>query len=60
MFIYREDPENMHDVTLDIQKHRNGPTGEMKLMFVPERVKFYGMEKHRGRPSKEEPEAKAA
>jgi len=32
----------------------------MKLMFVPERVKFYGMEKHRGRPSKEEPEAKAA
>lgn len=60
MFIYREDPENMQDVTLDIQKHRNGPTGEIKLMFVPERVKFYGMEKHRGRPSKEEPLAKAA
>ncbi len=56
MFIYREDPENMQDTTLDIQKHRNGPTGEMKLMFIPEKVKFYGMEKHRGRPPKEEPE----
>ncbi len=62
MFIYREDPENMKDVTLDIQKHRNGPTGEIKMMFVPERVKFYGMEKQRGRPAKEEVEqlAKAA
>lgn len=54
MFIYREDAENLRDVTLDIQKHRNGPTGEIKLMFVPERVKFYGMEKHRSRPAKEE------
>ncbi|MFH0936977.1 MAG: replicative DNA helicase [Candidatus Daviesbacteria bacterium] len=57
MFIYREDAENMKDVTLDIQKHRNGPTGEIKLMFVPERVKFYGMERQRGRPPKEEEEA---
>ncbi len=47
MFIYREDPENIKDVTLDIQKHRNGATGEIKLVFVPERVKFYGMEKSR-------------
>lgn len=56
MFIYREDAENMKDVTLDIQKHRNGPTGEIKMMFIPERVKFYGMEKQRGRPAKEEVE----
>ncbi|MDO8570543.1 MAG: replicative DNA helicase [Candidatus Daviesbacteria bacterium] len=54
MFIYREDQENLKDVTLDIQKHRNGPTGEIKLMFIPERVKFYGMERGRGRPPKEE------
>jgi replicative DNA helicase len=54
MFIYREDAENMKDTTLDIQKHRNGPTGEIKLMFIPERVKFYGMERGRGRPPKEE------
>lgn len=59
MFIYREDAENMKDVTLDIQKHRNGATGEIKLMFIPERVKFYGMERGRGRPSKEESEVKA-
>lgn len=49
MFIYREDAENMKDVTLDIQKHRNGPTGEIKLMFIPERTKFYGLEKSRGK-----------
>ncbi len=47
MFLYREDAENLKDVTIDIAKHRNGPTGEIKLVFVPERVKFYGMEKHR-------------
>lgn len=60
MFIYREDPENLQDVTLDVQKHRNGAVGEIKLMFIPERVKFYGMEKHRGRPAKEESETRAA
>lgn len=47
MFIYREDPENLSDVTLDIQKHRNGPVGEIKLMFMADRMKFYGMEKTR-------------
>ncbi|MDD2823365.1 MAG: replicative DNA helicase [Candidatus Daviesbacteria bacterium] len=59
MFIYREDPDNMKDTTLDIQKHRNGPTGEIKLMFIPEKVKFYGMERGRGRPpAHEEPAGK--
>ncbi len=47
MFIYREDPENMEDTTLDIQKHRNGSTGEIKLIFRGDRTKFYGMEKTR-------------
>ncbi len=64
MFIYREDPEHPEQVMLDIQKHRNGPTGEIPLMFKGERVKFYGMEKMRGRtaPSKEgeEPKPQAA
>lgn len=60
MFIYREDPENMKDVTLDIQKHRNGPTGEIKLMFVPERMKFYGMEKSRAGRSEKSSEGKTA
>ncbi len=47
MFIYREDPERMELVTLDIQKHRNGPVGEVSLMFRADRTKFYGLEKAR-------------
>lgn len=47
MFIYREDPEKMENVTLDIQKHRNGPTGEIQLVFRGDRTRFYGMEKTR-------------
>lgn len=49
MFIWREDPEHSEQVFLDIQKHRNGPTGEIPLIFRGERVKFYGMEKMRGK-----------
>ena len=47
MFIYREDLEKMEQVTLDIQKHRNGPMGEISMVFRAERTKFYGMEKTR-------------
>lgn len=47
MFIYREDAENMELTTLEIAKHRNGPTGDISLIFRPDRVKFYGMEKSR-------------
>ena len=54
MFIYREDPEKMEQVTLDIQKHRNGPTGEIQLMFRANRTKFYGMEKTRAKTQTKE------
>ena len=54
MFLWREDTDKPNDVTLDIQKHRNGPTGEIHLVFRPERTKFYGMERTRGRGAKEE------
>ncbi|MCR4324358.1 MAG: replicative DNA helicase [Candidatus Curtissbacteria bacterium] len=47
MFLWRPDPDKNEEVKLDIQKHRNGPTGEIDLMFKAERVKFYGMEKRR-------------
>lgn len=47
MFIYREDSENMEAVKLDIQKHRNGSTGDIDLIFRGDRMKFYGMEKTR-------------
>jgi len=58
MFIYRPDPDNPDQVKLDIQKHRNGPTGEIDLMFRPERVKFYSTEKRRAK-QKQEPQVTA-
>lgn len=47
MFLWRPDPDNMEAVKLDIQKHRNGPTGEIDLIFRGDRVKFYPVEKQR-------------
>ena len=47
MSLFREDPEKGENVTLDILKHRNGPTGEIQLVFRGDRTKFYGMEKTR-------------
>ncbi|OGD97445.1 replicative DNA helicase [Candidatus Curtissbacteria bacterium RIFCSPLOWO2_01_FULL_38_11b] len=58
MFLWRPDPENMDEVKLDIQKHRNGPTGEIDLVFKKERVKFYGVEKQR-RSAPQEPQVAA-
>lgn len=49
MFIWREDPEHPEQVILDIQKHRNGSTGEINLIFRADRTKFYGMEKTRSK-----------
>jgi len=49
MFLYREDEENLENVTLEIAKHRNGATAEIKLRFVPSRVSFYPMETKRER-----------
>lgn len=51
MFLYYEDDsEDLLDqskrmIKLYIAKHRNGPTGEIDLMFRGDRVKFYGVEK---------------
>ncbi len=51
MFLYYEDEsEDLIDqskrlIKLYIAKHRNGPTGEIDLMFRGDRVKFYGVEK---------------
>ena len=51
MFLYLEEEsedildQNKRLVKLYIAKHRNGPTGEMDLMFRGDRVKFYGVEK---------------
>ncbi len=51
MFIYQEEEgEDLLDQTkrmvkLNIAKHRNGPTGDIDLMFRGDRVKFYSVEK---------------
>ncbi len=51
MFLYYEEEsedlldQNKRLIKLYIAKHRNGPIGEMDLMFRGDRVKFYGVEK---------------
>ena len=49
-FLYQEeDTEELLEkekrlIKLFVAKHRNGPTGEIELMFRADRVKFYGIE----------------
>ena len=49
MFLYTEEDsedlldENKRIVKLSIAKHRNGPLGEIELMFRGDRIKFYGV-----------------
>ncbi|MDP2632562.1 MAG: replicative DNA helicase [Candidatus Curtissbacteria bacterium] len=43
-FLFKEDEENPENVTMEIAKHRNGPTASLKFRFVPSRISFYGFE----------------
>ena len=48
MFLYRPDPDvtsNIIPTRLLIAKHRNGPVGEVDLLFRGDRIKFYNVEK---------------
>jgi len=51
MFLYREEePEKWGERILTkllIAKHRNGPLGEIELLFRGDRIRFYGIEKKR-------------
>lgn len=47
MFIHRPNVEQRDQVKLIIAKHRNGPTGEVDMLFKGERTKFYEVEKQR-------------
>lgn len=47
MFLWREDEENMENISLEISKHRNGPLRSIKLRFRGDRIKFYGRETKR-------------
>ena len=51
MFLWREDEEVLEQVTLNIEKHRNGPLRQLKLFFKGELVSFFGVEKKRGKKS---------
>lgn len=51
MFIYRPEEEDASasvtkNVIAIIAKHRNGPTGDVKMLFRGDRIKFYSVEKH--------------
>lgn len=50
MFLYRPEEEFLPTmpVKLLIAKHRNGPTGEIDLLFRGDRIRFYSMEKKKG------------
>lgn len=47
MFLYREDPEDIESVKLNIAKHRNGGLRTIDLKFRGDRVRFYGVDKSR-------------
>jgi replicative DNA helicase len=47
LFLWREDEENFENIQLDIAKHRNGPTGNIKLFFKGDRIKFFERETKR-------------
>ena len=50
MFVYRVDAEvsgNVIPTKLLIAKHRNGPMGEVDLLFRGDRIRFYNMDKKR-------------
>lgn len=44
MFLWREDDEDRENYILDIAKHRNGATGEVKLFFKGDQVSFFDRE----------------
>jgi len=53
MFLYKENQDQTFEkwdqqiVKLLIAKHRNGPGGEIDLIFKGDRIRFYGVEKKR-------------
>lgn len=51
MFLYRVEQEtenwDQQVVKLSIAKHRNGPGGEIDLIFKGDRIRFYGVDKKR-------------
>ncbi|KKU83823.1 MAG: Replicative DNA helicase [Microgenomates group bacterium GW2011_GWA2_47_8] len=56
MFLYREEQDQANwgeqiPTKLRIAKHRNGPLGEIDLIFMGNRIRFYSVEKKHAVPS---------
>jgi replicative DNA helicase len=49
MFLWREDDNDIENIHLDIAKHRNGPLRSIDLKFKGDRIRFYGVDKKRGK-----------
>ncbi|MFV1917046.1 MAG: replicative DNA helicase [Patescibacteria group bacterium] len=49
MFLWREDEEDLENIELDIQKHRNGRLRRIRLRFRGDRIRFYGRETKRSK-----------
>jgi replicative DNA helicase len=45
MFLHREDEEVREMITVSIEKHRNGPTGQFNLYFNGKQVSFFDVDK---------------
>jgi replicative DNA helicase len=50
MFLYSEDESNLEARTLDIAKHRHGPTGSLVLKFTGQYTRFYGLDEQHKEP----------
>ncbi len=63
MFLYRQDADlvsNVIPTKLSIAKHRNGPMGEVDLLFRGDRIRFYNVEKQRAGESSPPPPTQAS
>lgn len=49
MFLWRPDEEEVENFELVVAKHRNGPLRSISLYWRGDRIKFYGMEKRKGK-----------
>ena len=60
MFLYRPDTEisNIIQTKLLIAKHRNGPMGEIDLLFRGDRIRFYNVDKKRAEDLEKEDTAR--
>ena len=58
MFLYRENEDDRENVTLDIQKHRNGPLRRLNLFFKGDRIRFFSVDRKQSAAPKSSPASK--